>query len=201
MYLVPVKTSTEKHDLVMEADIAHRELLIKKESDLMAILDKIPSYIKFWEDIYRQEINIANLELIVGEEPPEIPLLLNNENIIKAVKIIFNYLNKRLIHCDYENFERHFINNGSSFYKVRWTGGEPQIVLLWEAFKAAEFIDIKTDISTLINKHFINNKGKQFKVKQIRVVQNKTGFKNYKSPNLNFIDLILQELEAKLTFD
>lgn len=199
--LIPLKNPNRNSDPLLEADKSFREHLIKLESDLMAIHDKLPSEIKFWEDIYRQEINISNRQLSVGDIPPEITIIDNENNIKKIIRVLFDAFNKKFIHCSLEIFERHFFNNGTTFNKLRWLGTEPQIILFWEAMKSASFIDNEIDIPDLIVRHFINKKGEQFKIKQLRVVQNKTGYKNYNSPNLNFISRVIEKLKFELTSD
>lgn len=119
--------------------------------------------LKVTKDIEKMKENNKYFEII------EIPF--DEAKKDEIIKFLFDNLNK-FIHCEYETFERHFKDNGEKFIQLTWKGTELEIVQLFRDLKRERIIFVKHK-NVLISTHFINDKGQQFKPKQLGVVTSK----------------------------
>jgi len=196
---------------ILEDEGLRNEALKRKKEALIAIRNRIPFLIKEYssiekkvDDIEGDENRSTDKQFQETHIDPDYSLIKFHQRIqepsrkIALIKILFDTLNAiPRIDVDYNQFERHFINNGLEIFPIQWInyGTELQIMKLFQRLHSEKII-LEKHYEYLIAKHFLNKSGNKFKPFQLRISQQKEGSN---STGLEFIEPLIKKLINRLT--
>lgn len=175
-------------DIILNKETAdiYTQILFELIKERLQILK--PDLVHYQKE---KKSKVISIDTIITGTIPLIKLKYNDQQNKQIIRLLYETLAEDYLDDTYKQFERHFINNRLKFRKSIWKGKEPEIAHLFKYLKDKRFM-LSENQNKLIELHFLNKEGEEFKHRQLSVTLSKSNIEYY--PKIHHLTEELKKL-------